>query len=85
MRRSKNAAPGRLVGSRLFALTTLLLALAVIRGETAQAQANSNGRSELILTNLPPRGSKAYKHLFGLAGKEANGQMRNVVDANAAH
>ena len=75
MRRSKNAAPGRLVGSGLFALITLLLALVVIPGETAQAQANSNGRSELILTNLPPRGSKAYKHLFGLAGKEANGQM----------
>ena len=75
MRRSKNAAPGRLVVSGLFALITLLLALAVIPGETAQAQANSNGRSELILTNLPPRGSKAYKHLLGLAGKEANGQM----------
>jgi hypothetical protein len=28
-----------------------------------------------VLTNLPPKGSKAYKDLFDLAGKEANGQV----------
>jgi hypothetical protein len=38
-------------------------------------QANHDGRSELILTNLPPKNSKAYKDLLGLAGKTANGQV----------
>jgi hypothetical protein len=32
-------------------------------------------RSELVLTNLPPKNSRAYKELIGLAGKTANGQV----------
>jgi hypothetical protein len=34
-----------------------------------------SGRSEIVLTNLPPRNSKAYKDLISLAGKTANGQV----------
>jgi hypothetical protein len=42
----------------------------------ARAQdAGGDGRSELVLSNLPARGSKAYRDLLGLAGKTANGQI----------
>ena len=34
-----------------------------------------DGRSELILSNVPPMTSTAYKHLLGLPGKAANGQV----------
>ena len=48
----------------------------------ARAQeAKSDGRGKLILTNLPPRGSKAYKDLLRLAGKEAKGQVLNLTQA----
>ena len=48
----------------------------------ARAQeAKSVGRGKLILTNLPPRGSKAYKDLLRLAGKEAKGQVLNLTQA----
>ena len=41
----------------------------------ARAQDASDGRSELILSNLPPHESQAYKDLLGLAGKDVNGQV----------
>jgi DnaK suppressor protein len=48
----------------------------------ARAQeAKSDGRGKLILTNLPPRGSKAYKDLLRLAGNEAKGQVLNLTQA----
>ena len=37
-----------------------------------------DGRSEIVLTNLPPRNSKAYKDLIGLAGSTANGQVLSL-------
>jgi hypothetical protein len=53
-----------------------MLASGVIADRAAVGQeAKSDNRSELVLTNLPPRGSRAYKDLLGLAGKEANGQV----------
>ena len=36
---------------------------------------DASDRGELVLTNLPPRGSKAYKDLLALAGKTAKGQI----------
>ncbi len=43
--------------------------------DPASAQGRKDdGRGELILTNLPPKGSKAYKDLLSLAGKTAKGQ-----------
>jgi hypothetical protein len=49
-----------------------LLAAILIGGTPVLAQ---QGRSEIVLTNLPPRGSKAYNDLISLAGKTANGQI----------
>jgi hypothetical protein len=74
---STHTAPGRAVRFGLFALITWLLASAVVADRPALAQATQggDGRSELVLSNLPPRGSKAYKNLLGLAGKQANGQV----------
>jgi hypothetical protein len=75
MRPSRNAA--RVLVSRgFFAVVMVVLASDVIPGWPALAQdAKSNNRSELVLTDLPPRDSKAYKHLLGLAGKQASGQV----------
>jgi Metallo-peptidase family M12 len=56
-----------------------LLAAGALSGRTALAQdgkdAKREGRGEIVLSNLPPRGSKAYNALLGLAGKTANGQI----------
>jgi hypothetical protein len=70
---------------RFVAAVALLLgglSLAPERPALAQQKAKqdkpgrtSEGRSEIILTNLPPKNSKAYKDLLGLAGKTANGQV----------
>jgi Metallo-peptidase family M12 len=76
MHTSKIAVLDRFVGFCLMAMATLLLVSAVTPVWPVLAQdAKSNVRSELILTDLPPRGSRAYKHLLGLAGKQANGQV----------
>ena len=58
----------------LLVLTFLVSAICAGRPAVGQ-DARNNGRSELILSNLPPKGSKAYKDLLGLAGKTANGQV----------
>ena len=86
---SIHTAPRRVVRCGLFALITWLLASAVVADRPALAQAiqGGDGRSELVLTNLPPKGSKAYKDLLGLAGKRSERPgaglhaIRNVVDA----
>jgi len=57
-------------------LVLTFLAWTIAAGRPAVGQdARNDGRSELILSNLPPKGSKAYKDLLGLAGKTANGQV----------
>ena len=61
-----------------FALLGLLAAAALSVAEvpaTLAQGAKKEARAELILSNLPPKGSKAYKDLLGLAGKEAKGQV----------
>ena len=55
-------------------LMMLALALAAVAVDVPFALAQQ-GRSELVLTNLPPRNSKAYKDLISVAGKTANGQI----------
>src|SRR6185295_10107402 len=55
-------------------LVMLALALAAIAVDAPSALAQQ-ARSELVLTNLPARNSKAYKELISLAGKTANGQI----------
>ena len=55
-----------------------LLAAGALSGRAALAQDGKDrgeGRGEIVLSNLPPRGSKAYNALLGLAGKTANGQI----------
>lgn len=52
-----------------------LLAAGLVAGSPAIAQqAKGVERGELVLTNLPPKGSKAYKDLIAFAGKTAKGQ-----------
>jgi hypothetical protein len=55
-----------------------LLAAILITPFTALAQ---QGRSEIVLTNLPPRNSKAYKDLISLAGNTANGQILSLSES----
>ena len=56
-----------------------MLAVAV---PIALAQASkSDDRAELILSQLPPKGSKAYTDLLGLAGKQAKGQILGYSQA----
>jgi hypothetical protein len=74
MRPSRNAARD-LVGRGCIAVVTVVLASDIIPWPALAQDAKSNNRSELVLTDLPPRGSKAYKHLLGLAGKQASGQL----------
>jgi hypothetical protein len=50
-------------------------ALAQQKAKQDKPERTSEGRSEIILTNLPPKNTKAYKDLLGLAGKTANGQV----------
>jgi hypothetical protein len=59
-------------------LAAQLLAAVALSVTPALAQ---QGRSELVLTNLPPKNSKAYKELIGLAGKTANGQVLPLSEA----
>jgi hypothetical protein len=57
-------------------LAGALLATSIFAGRPGLAQdATNDGRSELILSNLPPKGSKAYNDLLGRAGKTATGQV----------
>ena len=62
----------------------LLLVAAIASGLLLYGSANAQeaaGRSELILSNLPPKGSKAYKDLLGRAGKDANGQVLGLTQS----
>jgi Metallo-peptidase family M12 len=66
--------------ARYAKLVLLAVVLSGIELPTALAQgakygAKNEERSELILSNLPPKGSKAYRDLLRLAGKEAKGQV----------
>jgi metallopeptidase family M12-like protein len=73
---AREATRGRCARFRSLALVVSVLASGLIADRAAVSQeAKNDGRSELVLTNLPPRGSRAYKDLLGLAGKEANGQV----------
>src|SRR5262245_64296522 len=57
-------------------LVLAFFASAISAGHSAVGQhASNDGRSGLILSNLPSKRSKAYKDLLGLAGKTANGQV----------
>ena len=58
-------------------LTLAALLVAVGAGGVTPAQAQEE-RSELVLSNLPPRGSRTYKELLGVAGKTANGQVLHL-------
>ena len=62
------------LASRLLVAALLASAISAVRPGLAQ-DAKSEGRSELMLQKLPPRGSKAYNDLLGRAGKTANGQV----------
>jgi hypothetical protein len=68
----RGSGSSRVRTGRLLAVVPLLAAIAV---GGAPALAQQQARSEIVLTNLPPRGSKAYNDLISLAGKTANGQI----------
>ena len=57
-----------------------LLTAALVPAALGQS-AKSDDRAELILSNLPPKGSKAYNALLRLAGKEAKGQVLGFTKA----
>lgn len=57
-------------------LANLCIATAALVIWGAHAQDSKEAWAELILTNLPARGSHAYKNLLALAGKEAWGQIQ---------
>ena len=56
-------------------LAGIVVSAAAVPTTLAQEAKKSDERAELILSNLPPKGSKAYKDLLRLAGKEAKGQV----------
>src|SRR5215471_9369162 len=60
---------------RLYALAMLLLGSGVCDWPAHAQDAKSEGRAQLILSNLPPKKSQAYKDLLALAGKDVNGQL----------
>jgi Metallo-peptidase family M12 len=73
---SRGSAPLRRHRSRAGFWMLAAQCLAVIATGITPALAQQQGRrSELVLSNLPPRNSKAYRDLIGLAGKTANGQI----------
>jgi hypothetical protein len=61
----------------VYLLALLSFGSAVVGAQTACAEGRTNEarRSELILTNLPPKGSRAYNDLLALAGKDVYGQV----------
>src|SRR4051794_11873675 len=64
----------------LIAILSIVSSLLGIRPSLAQ-DGGSEARGEVVLSKLPPRGSKAYKELLGLAGKDANGQILGFTQA----
>src|SRR5436190_20288774 len=62
------------IASRLLVAALLSSAISAVRPGLAK-DAKSEGRSEMILQNLPPKSSKAYNDLLGRAGKTASGQV----------
>jgi hypothetical protein len=59
----------------LYALAMSLLGSGVCDWPAHAQDAQSEGRAQLILSNLPPKKSQAYKDLLALAGKDVNGQV----------
>jgi hypothetical protein len=70
---------------RACCLLAAVLAAGAMQGRAAFAQDGKDtereGRGEIVLSNLPARGSKAYKALLGLAGKTANGMILSFTQA----
>ena len=67
-------------------LALLIAVLSAAFGPRALAQgggakSGAQDRGEVVLSNLPPRGSKAYNDLLALAGKTANGQVLGLTQA----
>ena len=68
------ALPKRFRSGPHFIALACLVASGLFSVEPAFARGKGPERGELILTNLPPKGSKAYKDLLALAGARAKGQ-----------
>jgi hypothetical protein len=65
-----------------FILASTLLAAGTLGAPFALAQGGpAVDRAELVLSNLPPKGSKSYKDLLRLAGTTANGQVLSFTQA----
>ena len=68
-------------------VAALILALGVLLvTDLAPAQAagrdkKDDDRGEVILSNLPPKGSSAYKELLRIAGSKARGQILNITQS----
>ena len=77
----------RLASMRLRILTKGLLAIfgaAVVMTLAAPIPtifAQDQNRSELVLSNLPPKGSVTYRNLFRLAGKDAKAQVLSFTQS----
>ncbi len=74
---TRKRAPSALFATLFAALLATPFAWAMLPGGSALAQTGGSDepRGELVLSDLPPRGSKAYNALLALAGRTANGQV----------
>ena len=77
--------PVRVLSSCARRLVVVLVGSAILAAAPAPTvlaqNAKNDDRAELILSNLPPKGSKAYNALLRLAGKEAKGQVLGFTKA----
>ena len=72
----------RLVVALIAALAVLLVAgVSPARAQAAGKDKKDDGRGEVILSNLPPEGSSAYKELLRIAGQKAKGQILKLTQS----
>ena len=76
---------GHIWGSGLAMALVLALGLLLAPGPAAAQGAGKDkkqdGRGEVILSNLPPEGSPAYKELLRIAGQKAKGQILRLTQS----
>jgi hypothetical protein len=82
---SQQCSVGRVDGSGLVLALVLALAVPLVTGlppaQAAGKDKKDDGRGEVILSNLPPEGSSAYKELLRIAGQKAKGQILKLTQS----
>lgn len=75
-----HAAGWRLLVAVILALGVVLVARAPLAQAADKSKADDD-RGEVILSNLPPKGTSAYKELLRIAGRKAKGQILNFTQS----